>query len=72
MSYYYRYKTHILKCADGYDFRYDAENNKVRYIPISNEEMYSYCANADDNGEICGGIIQRNGWQIPEDYPLKF
>ena len=28
-------------------------------------------ANCEDEGIYCGALIQRNSWQVPDDYPLK-
>ncbi len=44
-----------------YDIDYD---NKY-----TEEELYERCAS---HGDTCGAIIQRNGWKIPKDYPIKF
>lgn len=36
------------------------------------ETLYNYCRQkGTNNAKYCTAIIQLNGWEIPEDYPLK-
>ena len=61
----------------GYDlfqFALVPEKNSVKmatyqYLYLTNDG-YVYCRNTNALG--CGVVIEKNGWDIPEDYPIKF
>ena len=43
-------------------------NNVTEIIARPESELLNECAN---NGSYCGALIQKNGWKIPQDYPVK-
>lgn len=38
--------------------------------PYKTDGVYTYCKNANAQG--CGSVIEKNNWDIPDDYPIKF
>ena len=38
---------------------------------IDEQTLYDDCKNPE-RGRYCTEIIRRNGWKIPDDYPIKF
>ena len=53
------------------------DTNVIGILPTGYEDFHNaYCAQPfpDDYRELfdCSAIIMRNGWKIPDDYPIKF
>jgi len=48
-------------------------DNKMRIQPFPvQDETSDYACTAEGNGASCTGVIAKNGWKIPDDYPYKF
>lgn len=58
---------------DGADMiinkHYEPDTYELSYDKYTEDELYEQC---ETKGTTCGGIIQRNGWKIPDNYPIKF
>lgn len=67
----YTYKTKFAKSGDNYGLQLGTIQSYWGAYNQTYEFILNSC-NSEVNGQNCGLAIQKNGWKIPERYPIKF
>ena len=59
------------EAKDIFVIKLDAPNNKIvmqNYSISERNQIKAYCSSVDDS-QVCGALIQMDGWEIADDYP---
>ena len=61
------YKTSDTEKAGVWMYRLSLKSVEENSVKSCSKDV-----NSIQTGSYCGGLIQRNNWKIPDDYPVKF